>query len=194
MATFDRGFKSLAERTSANIRHELGLGAHDCLDVFKLAEFLDVNVCTPREIPGLPEEVIHQLLIEDPFGWHAVSIVAPDGGVLLIYNPRKSPGRKVSDIAHELAHILLEHKPSTVIFSHDASFAMRTFDQKQEDEANWLAWSLLLPREALVRTTRQGMSIEQTAEFYKVTTQLVKYRLSVTGVSVQLARMRGKRG
>ncbi len=45
-ATFDRGFKTLAERTSANIRHELGLGAHDCLDVFRLAEFLEVKICT----------------------------------------------------------------------------------------------------------------------------------------------------
>ena len=194
MATFDRGFKSWAERTSANIRHELGLGPHDGLNVFKLAEFLDVIVLTPGDIPGLPNDVLHQLGTKDPFGWHAVSLVLPNGPALLVYNPKKSAGRKASDIAHELAHIILEHKPSTVILSHDGSFAMRTYDQKQEDEANWLAWSLLLPREALVRNMRRGMSIEQTAEFYNVTTQLVKYRLSVTGVSIQAVRMRGQRG
>ncbi|UVT17815.1 MAG: ImmA/IrrE family metallo-endopeptidase [Nitrospira sp.] len=147
---------------------------------------------TPDDIPDLPNEVLVQLGRKDPFGWHAVSLILPDGRALLIYNPRKSAGRRASDIAHELAHLIQEHKPSTVILSQDGSFAMRTFDQKQEDEANWLAWSLLLPREALVRTMRQGMSIETTANMYGVSTQLVNYRLSVTGVSVQLARMRRK--
>lgn len=190
MATFDRGFKSWSERTSTNIRNELGLAPHDCLNVFRLAEFLEVTVLTPNDIPGLPEEVLDQLARKDPFGWHAVSLSLPDGQMLLIYNPKKSDGRKASDIAHELAHIVLEHKPSTVILSQDGSFAMRTYDQKQEDEANWLAWSLLLPREALIRAMRRGTSIDETANLYGVSPQLVKYRLSVTGVSVQLARIR----
>lgn len=192
MATFDRGFKSWAERASASIRQELGLDPCDCLDVMKLAEYLEVRVCTPRDIPGLSADVLDQLLVKDRYGWDAVSMVTPDGNVLLIYNPLKSAGRKASDVAHELAHILLEHKPSAVIFSHDGSFAMRTFDQKQEDEANWLAWSLLLPRAALVRAMRQGMTVEKTASAYGVTTQLVNYRLGVTGVKVQLDRMRRK--
>lgn len=190
MATFDRGFKSWAERTSANIRQELGLAPHDGLDVFKLAELLDVTVLTPTDIPGLSVDVLDQLGRKDPFGWHAVSLVLPEGRILLIYNPRKSAGRKASDIAHELAHIILEHKPSTVILSQNGSFAMRSYDQKQEDEANWLAWSLLLPREALIRAMREGRSIDDTAGFYGVSTQLVSYRLGVTGVSVQLSRMR----
>lgn len=190
MATFDRGFKSWAERTSANIRRELGLAPHEVLDVFKLAEFLDVTVITPSDIPGLPGDVEEQLSRRDPFGWHAVSLILPEGRTLLIYNPRKSAARKASDIGHELAHVIQEHKPSTVILSQDGSFAMRTFDQKQEDEANWLAWSLLLPREALIRAMREGKSIEDTAVLYGVSTQLVNYRLGVTGVSVQLARLR----
>ncbi len=190
MATFDRGFKSWAERSAANIRHELGIGPCDALDVRKLADFLEVRIITPKEIPGVPPDVLHQLLEKDPFGWDAVSIISSNGVVLLVYNPRKSSGRKVSDISHELAHVILEHKPSTVIFSHDGSFALRTFDQKREDEANWLAWSLLLPREALIRTMQKGISIEEIAESYGVTTQLVNYRLSVTGVKMQLSRMR----
>ena len=193
MATFDRGFKSWAERTSGNIRRELDLSPHDPLDVFRLAEFLEVMACTPRDFPGLPSDVLNQLLDHDPWGWSAATLTRHDGKVLLIFNPRKSRGRMASDIAHELAHIILEHKPSTIIFSHDGSFAMRTYDQKQEDEANWLAWSLLLPREALLRTRRNALSVEQTAEMYGVTTQLVNYRLRMTGVSVQLERTRGRK-
>ena len=66
MATFDRGFKSWAERTSANIRRELDLSPYDRLDVFKLAEFLEVTACTPRDFPGLPSDVVNQLLDHDP--------------------------------------------------------------------------------------------------------------------------------
>lgn len=193
MATFDRGFKSWAERTSGNIRRELDLSPHDPLDVFKLAEFLEVMACTPRDFPGLSSDVLNQLLDHDPWGWSAATLTRHDGKVLLIFNPRKSRGRMASDIAHELAHIILEHKPSTIIFSHDGSFAMRTYDQKQEDEANWLAWSLLLPREALLRTRRNALSVEQTAEMYGVTTQLVNYRMRMTGVSVQLERARSRK-
>ena len=111
MPTFDRGFKSWAERTPANIRQELGLAPHDSLDVFKLAELLDVTVLTPTDNPGLSGDVLDQLARKDPFGWHAVSLVLPEGRTLLIYNPRKSAGRKASDIAHEIAHIILEHRP-----------------------------------------------------------------------------------
>jgi len=192
MATFDRGFKSWAERTSGNIRRELDLSPHDPLDVFKLADYLSVTACTPRDFPGLPEDILHQLLVEDPWGWSAATLALHDERTLLIYNPRKSAGRRASDIGHELAHVLIEHKPSTIIFSHDGSFAMRTFDQKQEDEANWLAWSLLLPREALLRAQQNGLSTDQIADLYGVTSQLVEFRLRMTGVSAQLARSKGR--
>ncbi len=29
--------------------------------------------------------------------------------------------------------------------SADGSLVMRSYDQKQEEEANWLAWAILLP-------------------------------------------------
>lgn len=192
MATFERGFKTWAERTAGNIRRELGLAPQDSLDVFKLAKFLDVSVLTPRDIPDLPDEVLQQLENKDRFGWHAVSVIIPGGQTLLIYNPQKSPSRKASDIVHELAHIIQDHKPSTVILSQDGSFAMRTFEQKTEDEANWFGWSLLLPREALMSAMRQRMSIERIAALYGVSAQLVNYRLGVTGVSVQMARIRNR--
>lgn len=192
MATFDRGFKTWAERTATNIRRELGLAPQDSLDVFKLAAFLDVAVLTPRDIPGLPSQVLNQLENQDRFGWHAVSVIVPGERTLLIYNPRKSAPRRASDIVHELAHIIQDHKPSTVILSQDGSLSMRTYDQKQEDEANWFGWSLLLPREALMSAMRQHKSIENIAASYGVSTQLVNYRLGVTGVSAQMARMRNR--
>ena len=188
MASFDRGFKSWAERTAASIRSDLGLSQVDRLDILNLASLLNVTLCTPRDIPGLPGEVLDQLFTHDPWGWSAVSITRPDGGTLLIYNPEKSPGRMSSDIGHELSHVIQDHKPSMVMLSHDGSMAMRTYDQKREEEADWLAWCLLLPREGLIDSKRKGLTTAQIAERYGVTERLVKFRLGITGVSLQLRR------
>jgi hypothetical protein len=89
MGTLDRGFKTWAERTAATLRRELEIGPLAPIDPFRVAAFLGIDVCTPRDIPGLPPDVIDPLLVGDPYGWSAVSL-ATDGGGLVIYNPRKS--------------------------------------------------------------------------------------------------------
>jgi len=182
---FERGFKSWAERTSLSFRRDLGLQPHSPLHPARLAEYLDVRLCTPKQIPGLKQKVLDQLLKHDPSGWSAVSVCQGERS-LLIYNPTHSKGRQASDIMHELAHVILDHKPATMIMSHDGSMAMRSYNQKQEDEANWLAWCLLLPREALVRCKRGGDSVEEIAEEYGVSETLVRFRLRITGVESQL--------
>ena len=182
---FQRGFKSWAERTSQNFRRDFGLQIQSPLDPSLLATHLDVRLCTPKEIPGLPQTVLDQLLKHDPSGWSAVSVYQRDRG-LIIYNPAHSKGRQASDIMHELAHLVLDHKPATVIMSQDGALVMRSYDQKQEDEANWLAWCLLLPRDALTQCARRGLSIDAIAEQYGVSKKLVTFRLHVTGVQAQI--------
>ena len=189
METLDRGFKSWAERTAATLRRELEVGALVAIDPFRVASFLGVEVRTPHDIPGLPADVIEALLEGDPYGWSAVSLVT-DGGGLLIYNPRKSKGRRASDIMHELAHFLLDHKPTTIIMSEELDLAIRSFDRKQEDEANWLAWAVLLPRDALVACLRRRMSVPAIAEEYGVTEDLVTFRKRITGVDYQFRAAR----
>lgn len=192
MPSFDRGFKSWAERTSLTLRQELELAQDDPLDPAKLAEHLDVDLWTPYDVPGLPKDVLNQLLKEDPWGWSAVSIVS-DGDSLIIYNPKKSTGRQTSDITHELAHFILDHEPSTMILSHDGGIAMRTFHRRQEDEANWLAWCLLLPRETLIRAKQARLSTAEIAVRFGVTETLVTFRLNVSGVELQFAKRNRRR-
>jgi Zn-dependent peptidase ImmA (M78 family) len=122
---------------------------------------------------------------EDPWGWSAVSVLQGETAVV-IYNPRHSAGRIASDIVHELAHLILGHEPARLIMSHDGSFVMRSYDQKNEDEANWLAWSLLLPREGLLSCKQRGLSSVQIAERFGVTESLVTFRSRMTGVDNHL--------
>jgi IrrE N-terminal-like domain len=185
-ATLERGFKSWAERTATSLRTELGLRPSDLLRPLDLATYLETLLWTPHDVPNLPSDVLDQLVQKDPWGWSAVSILQ-DGTAVIIYNPRHSPGRQSSDIVHELAHQILGHEPARLIMSHDGSFVMRSYDQKDEDEANWLAWALLLPREGLVVCKRRRLTPEQIAERFGVTETLVKFRLRMTGVESQFS-------
>ena len=180
-ATLERGFKSWAERTAMSLRGDLGLSPNEKLRPSDLAAFLEVLLWTPHDVPNLPSDVLDQLIQQDPWGWSAVSILQ-DGIGVVIFNPRHSLGRQSSDIAHELAHLILGHEPARLIVSHDGSFVMRSYDQKDEDEANWLAWALLLPREGLLACKRRKMTVPEIATLFGVTETLVNFRLRKTGV------------
>jgi Zn-dependent peptidase ImmA (M78 family) len=116
------------------------------------------------------------------------------GAGIIIYNPRKSKGRQASDITHEAVHFILDHRPATLILAPEFDVAMRSFDAKQEDEANWLAWCLLLPREALLYAMRQRWSVGDIETHYGVTENLVTFRLQKTGVHAQLKAASRRQG
>lgn len=191
MSPLPRGFKTWTEHLSAGIRRELGLPPTAPLPQVRLAEYLGVRLLTPRDIPGMPAEVLAQLLDHDPSGWSAVTQEV-DGSTVVIHNSRHSPARQASNIAHELAHILLEHVPGRVIVSPDGSVVMRSYDAEQEEEANWLAWALLLPRVALLHATRAGSDVASLAEEYGVSVPLVQFRMKICGVGAQLRSTRAR--
>jgi Zn-dependent peptidase ImmA (M78 family) len=75
-----------------------------------------------------------------------------------------------------------------------SGLAIRTHNDEQEEQANWLAGALLLPREALLGIRRRGMLDEDACREYGVSAAMLKFRLNVTGVDVQLRRVgRGRR-
>jgi hypothetical protein len=193
MTMLERGFKAWAERTAATIRVDLGLKPTAPLDPLQLAAHLGITLLRPDEVEGLPPEICVQLLEQDPWGWSAATLEL-DGKTTVIFNPRKSTGRRASDIVHEMAHLILGHEPANIVFSQDGQFATRTFDQKQEDEANWLAWALLLPRDALFAARRTRMLSAQIAAAYGVTETLVDFRMKMTGVNAQFRYRAERRG
>jgi hypothetical protein len=185
MSPLPRGFKTWTERLSAGIRRNLGLAATDPLPPKRIAEYLGVRLWTPHDVPDLPTEVLDQLLRHDASGWSAVTQEIGND-IVVIYNPEHSPGRQSSDIAHELAHLLLKHEPGRVIISVEGSVVLRSYDAQQEEEANWLAWSLLLPRVALVAARRDQKTVQDIAEEYGVSTTLANFRLQKCGVDTQV--------
>jgi hypothetical protein len=190
MKTLERGFKAWAERTSLALRRELGTTVDGALCPFELSEYLGIGLWTPSQVPAITQDILTQLLENDPWGWSATSFQVNDK-CIVIYNPTHSKGRQSSDVMHELAHYILDHQPATVILSVGLeNVRMRSFDQKQEDEANCLAWALLLPREGLLRAKRRRKTVEQIAEQYSVTKTLVAYRINSSGIERQVRASR----
>lgn len=184
---FRRGFKTNCERLALEKRADHGLRSFEALPPRLLAEDLGIKVVTPNEVPALSAESLAILLKTDSDSWSAVTLrgLAVD---LIILNSAHSPGRQASDLMHELAHILLGHKPSRIDISADQQLLLRTHDPEQENEANWLAGCLLLPRAALLAIRRNAFSDRFAAQRYGVSVDMLQYRLRVTGVLLQAQR------
>jgi len=189
MSLLERGFKTWAERYAEGLRKELQLDLSDQMEMGRLASFFSARLLVPSDIAGMTEQHLHQLLRVDPSGWSAVTVVMNEEAVI-IYNPHHSKGRQASDICHEISHLALEHEPTKLVMSPDGSLVMRNFNQRQEEEANWLAWCILLPREALVTALRRRASVEEIANHFGVSTPLVKFRVQKTGAQIQYRRGR----
>jgi Zn-dependent peptidase ImmA (M78 family) len=187
VSLLERGFKSWAEVFADGLRKELGVGMGEPLCLEKLASFFAAKLLTPEDIPGMTEVHLQQLLEIDPSGWSAVTVCVGQQSVI-IHNPKHSVGRQASNIAHEIAHLILEHEPTKLVMSSDGALVMRSFDEKQEEEANWLAWCLLLPRASIIAALRKRSTVEQIALQFGVSQTLVNFRIQKTGARVQMKR------
>ncbi len=167
------------------IRAELHLGRSVPLPVDQVARNLGVRILEPSDIIGLSSLFLRTLLVDESDDWSAVTVGEP-GRAILIRNPSHSVGRTSSDIMHELAHLLIGHEPSRIVFSEDMFIALRSYDQLQEAEASWLSGCLLLPRPALLAIASSGATDAQACRKYDVSQQLLTYRRNVTGVTRQV--------
>jgi Zn-dependent peptidase ImmA (M78 family) len=143
-------------------------------------------VSTPGAIPAIEPSALRQLLETDLDSWSAVTLIQ-NGRKLVILNSAHSPARQNSSLAHELAHLILEHRPTQTFFGPGGSLLMKEFDREQEAEAECFSAVLLVPRDALIsllpRTTEEAL-----AAHLGVSLDMLRMRRNVTGVDRQLNR------
>jgi Zn-dependent peptidase ImmA (M78 family) len=101
----------------------------------------------------------------------------------IIHNDVNDAGRQAADIAHEIAHALLHH-PVTAMFEADGR---RSHNREHEEEANWLGPTLLVPDEAALFVAYNKMSVEDAAELYGVSRELMQMRINVSGARKRVA-------
>ncbi len=184
-----RGFKTEAERTAAEYRAQIGCGNLDALDLDDLALVLEVELIPADDLVGL--ERLEELNEIQPGAFSAGTFSVANGRRVVVFNPLNSEGRQRSDLAHELAHIILGHKVRTI--ESVGELKLLTCDAEQEEEADWLAGCLLLPRPLLLKCARNGMSAEKVANKHRTSEQMARFRLNASGVLVQVGRAKAAR-
>lgn len=94
---------------------------------------------------------------------------------------------------HELAHIELGHALTNAGATTDGLLIPGTYSREQEDEANWLAGALLLPRPALLWMRQRQLTDDAAADHFSVSLDMFRWRIRMTGVDLQISRSRRTR-
>jgi hypothetical protein len=184
---FRRGFKKECEEIVAEVRDESGLARYAPFDPFAYAAALLIP-CEPMsclvENGCAPEALAHVAGV----GRDDFSAITVYRGTRrrIFYNDRNSPTRQRSDVSHELSHVLLEHEPTPIFDSNGT----RRWNAAQEREAAWLSGALLVPAHIALGIARRGIPIDEAAECYGVSVQLMRWRLRATGALIRARRER----
>jgi Zn-dependent peptidase ImmA (M78 family) len=186
--TLRRGFLAEAEREAKRIRAELCLGPAEPVDMFQLAKHLGIRVIAADELIDLTR--LQDLERVQAFAFSACTFDI-NGIKVVVVNPLRTPARRASDIAHELSHLLLNHRLDEIRIVADVPF--RTCRPDQEEEATNLGGTLLLPRPLLLSAVRRGLDEQGIAAQYDVTTEMARFRVNRTGVRRQLRSPRQRR-
>jgi len=64
------------------------------------------------------------------------------------------------------------------------------YPDQQEQEAEWLAGAMLLPRDAIFFYRSRGWAAEQICAKFGVSVPLCEWRIRMTGVDMQLKRLK----
>jgi Zn-dependent peptidase ImmA (M78 family) len=190
MVEFRRGFKSWCEKVSLGFRRDLSVSPSDALCPRSLANHLSVEIWTPHEVAnagGLDPKFLNYLLKKDQESWSAVTLVVPQVKII-IPNTAHSPARQNSDLMHELAHHVLDHRPAIVNTTAQGLMFLDDYDKLQEDEADWLGGALLIPRAALLEKSSELKQQARIADHFGTSQEMVRWRIQTTGVGVQLSR------
>ena len=119
-----------------------------------------MQILTIEEM-GLSDKARRQLLEVDPTSWSGMAI-RESGLIGVFVNPTHSPERQASTMMHESSHIVLKQcSPMRVDVSSAGILLVSEYSEDDEDEANWLAGALLLPRDALKHYREKGWSAAQ---------------------------------
>jgi len=182
-----RGFKTQAERIATEVRNELDLGEDARLEPLDLAEHLAIPVFSLEDLSRFaPKAPFPQYFAAtDPDSFSAVTIFRGYKR-FIVHNENQHPNRQASNLTHEVSHSLLEHEPTPVV-SPDGQ---RYWNAEVEEEANWLGAALLVPRDGALAMAKDDCTVGEIAAHYGVSESLARWRISKTGIAMQVHRWR----
>jgi hypothetical protein len=160
-------------------------GPYERLDPYRLAPELQLSVLDGDEaLRLLPLELQHYLRTEANEHWSGgvLPIPLPDGKYLCILNPTHPPRRRKITLMEEIAHRHMKHQPSKLVVD-SSDLRARDFNKACETEAFGIGAAALLPWRQMFDLLNSGSSVFEMSEQFDVSTQLVEYRIKITGAS-----------
>lgn len=182
------------ELRALGLREFAGVTGDQPLDPFALAKFANLLVVDFESIQGLSPESRSHLLGEGADQWSggACSRPLPNGWRLVILNPAHGKHRNRATLMEEVSHVFLGHKPNRLAIIGGSTNAgakrsgkqgkvlARDYNHDDEEAAYALGSAALVPYAGLYRFVTQGRNASEIARHFRVSRQLVEYRIKVT--------------
>ena len=169
--------KALGLRDFARVRTD------SPLNPFHLARFANLIVLSFAEVQGLSQTARDHLLGAAVEEWSGGACSLPNGMKLVILNPKHGRARTNATLMEEICHVFLGHTPNRLsIVAKDERGKMMARDYRKADEeaAYAVGAAGLVPFESLKRFVQEGKTAGEIALHFRVSRELVQYRLKVT--------------
>jgi len=171
------------ELKALGLRDFARVGIDQPLNPFALAEFANLVVVKFDQLKGLSESARKHLLGPAVEAWSGGACALPDGRKLVVLNPTHGRARTNATLMEEICHVFLGHQANRLsIVTKDArgKVMSRDYRKSDEEEAYGVGAAGLVPYSSLKRFLRNGKGTNQIAAHFRVSRELVEYRMKVT--------------
>ncbi|MEU6641290.1 ImmA/IrrE family metallo-endopeptidase [Saccharomonospora sp. NPDC046836] len=182
-----RGFKAEAKRLALDVRQEMGVAVFAPLDPYALAELYGIEIHDLSD-PTLPVEAVRHFT-GPAAGAFSGALLAVGTGRVILENHVHDRNRRRSTIAHEMAHVLLEHEFEVLLTGRDVC---RSSSSEIELEAAELSGELLLPSDAARMAAFRGWTDRSVAGYFRISESMARWRLNATGARRIAQRAKAK--
>ena len=171
------------ELKALGLRDFARVGIDQPLNPFALAEFANLVVVKFDQLKGLSESAREHLLGPAVEAWSGGACALPDGRKLVVLNPTHGRARTNATLMEDICHVFLGHQAnrlSIVTKDERGKVMSRDYRKSDEEEAYGVGAAGLVPYSSLKRFLRNGKATNQIAAHFRVSRELVEYRMKVT--------------
>ncbi len=187
------GFKATARRLALDVRAELGVDPFAPLDPYALADLYGIRVFD-LSAPWLPTEAVRHFTGPAASAFSG-ALLSTGTATVIVENHVHDDTRRRSTVAHEMAHVLLEHEFGVLVTDGTGCRPgpRPTSSSAVEQEATELSGELLVPCDAARAAAFRDWTDASVARHYRVSERLARWRMNVTGARRIACRTRAKR-
>ena len=182
--------KEAARRLALQVRDEFGLGPRDAVDPHLLADAYGIPILPVSGLSELASETA-AYLASTKHAMFSAALVPVGISMFIVDNDAHADTRRRASLAHELAHVLWEHRFSEVLVNADGC---RAVHPDIEEEADRLGQELLISTAATRHAANFGWSDQAVADAYQVSSAYARMRMNRSGARLIQRRAQAKRG